>query len=299
MDNGALSVNNLDVENTPHALGWYIIISIVLISLLAISMFIFFYYSNTPNLRNITLVNNDAEMMNVLITSKDLELPIFKLNSKAKTTFQAWPGTEMKVYAYTDSDVHPLTYAYLTLSDMSGNGQGTIILNGVTYSNLNTGTNNVGGLNNYDSYGVSLEKGYNIAMTIYPNNMNYPNESLREENLINVNNNPNSIFSDIYTCSGPVWYQYISKNNQYFPCPKDLSENGNCINPCKQLGGDYCKCESDWPDINNYYVFSSACPTCRITTCDTTNYTCSRNDINNHHAIDYTIEFMPALGTLF
>lgn len=269
----------MENDNIPiGGLGTHFIIGIIATALLIVVTLIFFVFWNNSNQRSITLKNNSSNIINLNISSLDIdnkivELPIFMLFPNSSKILTASPGVTIIVSGYTDSNKNPLTYAKLVLGNAGFASKGTIEFNGFIYYNL-ISTNEF-----IDKYGISLQNGYNLPITITPNN---------------VDSDSNSVFS----CSGPIWYQYINNNNPIFPCPEILQNAENCINPCIQLKEDYCKCEQDWEELDYYYTFAAACPNCLITTCDDLNYFCSNQNINNHKPIDYTITFMPNLGII-
>lgn len=267
----------MENDNIPiGGLGTHFIIGLIATAILIIATLLFFLFWNNSNQRSVTLQNNSSNIINLNISSIDLDnnivqLPIFILPPNSNKILLASPGITLVVSSYTDSNKNPLTYAKIIFGNSGSASKGTIEFNSSTYYNL-ISTNEF-----IDKYGVSLQNGYNLPITITPNNID-----------------SNSVFS----CSGPIWYQYINNTNSVFPCPETLQSGDNCINPCIKLDGDYCKCENDWDQLDYYYAFAAACPNCLITTCDDLNYYCSNQDINNHKPIDYTITFMSDLGII-
>lgn len=264
-------------------LGTHVIIGLVATAILIIAMVLYFFFWNNPNTSTITIKNNGTSALNVLVSSPNssgtaTNIPVKRIVGGSSFSFFAYPGTSLDISGYTDGNQNPLTVAKLVLGNSGVVSTGKIVFDGITYSNLTSSANST------DQYGVSLQKGYNVPITIYPNN-----------------NNLQSDTNNIFTCSGPIWYQNISESNSIFPCPDSLDMGDNCINPCEraqQLGEDYCKCENEWPQLDYYYVFASSCPNCLITTCDTLNYSCSTNNINNHTPVNYDVVFFPDLGNV-
>lgn len=278
-------MNTLDDNIPTGGLGIHVIIGLIATCILIIAVLVYYLFFNTPNQRTITIKNNSNETLNIVISSvktnnEILVLPTYILDSQATANLTVSPGLTVIISGYTHSNTNPLTYAKIIFGNAGNSSSGKIVFNGQTYSDLITTIDNV------DHYGVSMQNGYNVPISVFPNSISSANNNLTPNN---------------FTCTGPVWYQYVSSNNEVFPCPPVLQDNQSCINPCKILGEtspSYCKCENEWEQLDYYYAFESACPNCLITTCDELNYHCSYNDINNHTPINYTVTFFPELGLI-
>lgn len=223
-------------------------------------------------------------------------LPANLLSPGQTLTYKATPGSILTIKGYYEGDlgsidsVNTLTNVKLTLAGEGFNGK----------SRITDGNNIIGNLSisrsSSDIYGVSLQVGYNIPITI---------EST-------ANNNRND--ADKFSCIGPEWNHTINGTGTNV-CPTVLIYPGfilnpdgppvyqSCSTPCTAIGGTgYCcletnvcnmteGCETEWPIPEYYDVFADACPDCLITECDNPNYTCS----SNNGLTSYTITFCPPL----
>jgi hypothetical protein len=249
---------------------------------------LFFYIGNNPPSSTLPVVNNCSSPVSVIISAGDVNfnntqnLSSQSLAANESTTYTATPGTNVIIqgYSYNQIPTDALTTAQLSLA-------GSNYSRSVTLSDGTNVLENLPG-NDYatDTYGVSMQTGYNI---------------------------PIGISSDNPLCQGPTWYGEVVSTPgavNYYPCPPLLQgANGTCNSPCSVFGTDqYCcnipcdtpgGCENTWPQLDYYYTFAASCPNCLITNCDTLNYTCAPPNINSYNSStninNYTITFCPGV----
>ena len=269
---------------------WIIIaLTIALLIIFGIAIWVFFAFFNPPAMHEIIVNNNCSHNINVLFgavtTNQSIEFfPVIKLSPKQTHLYKATPGTSIIVQGYKDNDmilinnVNPFTTAELTLA-----GQGFVGKHQVTNGNIIITDLHITA-NSTDKYGISLQGGYNIPISI---------------SVHHNSNNPScpsaGSWNHLITATGPN------------SCPEELQSPGTganyqvCLNPCTMIGGTaYCctqsgacsttgGCEQLWPELDYYTVFANACPTCLITNCDDPHFTCtSTRDLTS-----YSINFCP------
>lgn len=278
------------LDNTFPLIILSISISLIIILILLVS--IFFIAFDQPQTHNITIVNNCSQ--NVFVRFGALLndgtyafLPDNLLNPKQTHQYAATPGTTLLIQGYHEGDIAPIASANpLTSVNLILAGNGFINQSQITDGNNIINNVNISG-NSIDTYDVSIQNGYNIPISIQPNNSG---------------------------CSGPHWNHTINATGPN-ACPTELIYPGNigmpetptvyqsCSTPCTAFGGTaYCcnepgictvsgECEAQWPIPSYFDVFSSACPNCLITNCDTPNYTC--DTVSHGELTQYTITFCP------
>ncbi len=280
-------------------------LSVCLVIIFILFIILYFAVFSVPSTHEILVDNKCSE--NIIVrfgalstTGTNDFLPDHLLTPGQTLIYRATPGSILTIQGYHEGDlapinsVNPLTTVNLTLAGqnfggMTGKSQ---ITDGSTIiSNLAISPNAM------DIYGISLQGGYNIPISI--------------ESTANNNKNPDDEFS----CSGPIWNHRINATGPN-SCPIPLIYPGfilnpegppiyqSCSTPCTAIGGTaYCctetnacsipeGCETAWPIPEYYDVFFDACPDCLITSCDTPNYTCS----STNGLTSYTITFCPPLS---
>jgi succinate dehydrogenase hydrophobic anchor subunit len=273
---------------------WIILgLAIALIIIFVIIIVIFFFFFNPPAMHDIVVTNGCSQPINILFGALTINktvqfLPVLSLNSGQTHSYKATPGVSIIVQGYRNGDevlsdkVNPFTTVELSLAGQGFNGKSQITdnTNIITNLDINPDPN--------DKYGVSVQGGYNIPITITSTAFN--------------NRDPTNRFS----CRGPIWNHTIDATGPN-SCPINLQSPGTaanyqvCLNPCTEFGGTaYCcttpgicestgGCEHSWPDLDYFTTFENACPTCLITNCDTSNFTCS----SKNGLTQYEILFCP------
>lgn len=268
--------------------GIIIGLAIALIVIFIIFMLMFFFVFNPPAMHEILVTNNCIEpihaLMGVVTSNSNVEfLPERLLNPGENYVYRATPGTSLLIQGYRNGDalvssgVNPFTTVELTLAGQNFDGKHQVTDGNAVLTNIQTNSNPD------DRYGVSVQGGYNIPITIFSFAFN--------------NREPSNRFS----CLGPNWNHTIAGTGG-LSCPSELQSPSMddyevCLNPCTAIGtGGFCctepgacgisgGCQQSWPVFDYYTVFSSACPNCLITNCDMANYTCSSRDGLTSYAI--------------
>lgn len=266
---------------------------VILLILFGLALVVFFLAFNHPPTHEITVVNNSLAPMNILFgitNSSNTEfLPVLTLAAGQNHTYRATPGTEVIVQGFRTGDIivtsglNPFTTVSLILASLGFTGKqqitdGTVII---------TGSSNITSYS-LDFYGVSVQGGYNVPISIYASNY--------------FSQDPVNPFS----CRGPNWTHTITATGPN-ACPTELqSPSSNyqvCLNPCTEFGttGFCCTapnscsmtsgCQQGWDPFTYYTVFADACPNCQITNCDLLKYSCSSN---TGVLSQYTIVFLPS-----
>ncbi len=139
-----------------------------------------------------------------------------------------------------------------------------------------------------DSYGVSVQNGYNFVASITP--------TITPNSIINI--------EDPFSCGSLNWrYPLATTGSGFRSCPENLQTtietNPVCGSPCTILNGtNYCctssnacaeQCQLTWnANISYWDRLHAACPNCMITNCDTLNFYCGSN---NAYPTIYNITF--------
>lgn len=281
---------------------WVItVLAILLIILFILAMIIFFFLGNTPEMHNVTVVNNTAIPITIIFgwfngNSSDIFTPTTLQPGQSKI-YKSTPGVTLRVGGLINEqlngkdidilvDTSPYTYVELSLAGQNYDGkleisEGNEILKPPSRNR-----------NLQDIYGVSMQQGYNLQMTI----------------AATLNDDKNT--NDPFSCVGPIWTHTIDSNGPNM-CPLELQQLGTggiyegCYSPCDVYGNtgatgiSYCcsatgacgitgGCENEWPSYDYYTVFHVACPNCLVTNCDQLNYHCSSESGRLTH---YTITF--------
>jgi hypothetical protein len=288
---------NIDVEyaTKPHGgsktPSLVIGLTIALLIIFGIAILVFLLFFNPPAMHEIAVVNNCSQNINVLFgvvtPTQSIEFfPVKVLVPKQIHYYKATPGTSIIVQGYRDNDtvltigVNPFTTVELTLAGQGFEGKhqvtdGTNIITNVHIT-----------ANASDQYGVSVQGGYNIPISLVSSAFN--------------NRNPNNRFS----CLGPTWNHTIDATGSN-ECPLVLQSPGTggqyqvCLSPCTAIGGqEFCctapnacgttgGCQQLWDQQDYYTVFHNACPNCLITNCDNPNYTCGSQGGLTQYVITY------------
>lgn len=274
---------------------WIIIgLAVALLIIFGIIVLVFFLVFNPPATHEIAVFNNCSENINVLFgvvtPNQTIEFfPTVKLSPRQTIYYAATPGTSIIMQGYRDGDVvlsnaiNPFTTAELTLAGEGFGGKHEVRYGNNIITNVHITNDPV------DRYGVSLQGGYNIPISV--------DAATSGTNLPSGN----------FTCTaGPTWNHTINATGSN-KCPDELQSPGTgsnyqvCLNPCTTIGGTgYCctegnacsatgGCESLWPRQDYYTVFEMACPNCLITNCDTPQYTCN----STKGLTSYLITFCP------
>jgi len=290
--------SNIDTNTIrPTKTSWIVFaLAISLIVILIIATIVFFYLFNTPPMHEIIIENNCAQNINVIFGAQSSNfdivfLPVISIEPNIRQIYKVTPGVSIYVQGFSNTAIrlpnklNPFTTAQLILAGQGFNGS-TQISDGINIlNNLYFNDNSV------DTYGVSVQGGYNYPISIVPTN---------------GTRDPNNVLS----CASPSWNYSINSTGPN-SCPIELqsptpkSDYQVCMSPCTAFDtSSYCcdgagacsgrnQCQTSWPDPPNYYkVFSEACPNCLITNCDKQNYSCSstRNGLTQ-----YLITFCPSL----
>lgn len=244
----------------------------------------YMYVFNTSSMHNIIVTNNSNSPINVIFGANSSSgykfLPTKELNIGESFTYKSTPSVNIMVQGYRPGDINfsginPFTTVMLQLSGNKFSGKTQVTDGSAIINNLIQNTES------HDIYGVSVQNGYNLPVTITSTSFN------------NRNNN------DMFSCVGPIWYSSITS------CPSQLQAPSPdnyqvCQSACRVFGtDDYCckennscgftgGCESVWPDQNYYNIFSQSCPNCLITNCDNPNYRCE----SFGGLSEYTITFL-------
>jgi hypothetical protein len=275
------------------------LISIILIIIFIIAIVVYFAVFNQASMHNISVGNNCDRNVYVrfgVLQSSGMTtfLPDRLLKHGETWLYKSTPGAMIVIQGYHEGDLapisspNPLTTVKLVLSGQGFQGKGQITDGNVIIDNLELSTDSV------DKYGVSMQDGYNIPISI----------------LSTGNNNKDS--SNPFSCIGPNWDYTIAATGPH-ACPTELVYPGNiispegplvyqsCTSPCTSLGGTaYCcaepnicvaedGCQSQWPEQSYYNLFAGACAKCMITDCDQLNYSCS----SVGGLTEYSITFCP------
>lgn len=277
---------NIDVENNTKSYNrtpWIILgIVVVLLIMFAAAVIIFFILFNPPAMHEIEVINNSTENINILFgaisPNEDIIfLPTRSILPGQSHQYKATPGTGIIVQGYRDNDtiltddLNPFTTVELLLAGEGFNGKHQVTDGAVIITDV------IVNVNSSDKYGVSMQGGYNVPISI---------SSIDNNNKADVNDN--------FTCGGPTWNHTIEATGPNHPCPFALQYKFDdyqlCFNPCTLgLSNEFCcaipgicdrtgGCEQSWNPYEFYTVFSSACPNCLVTNCDNLNYTCNSKD---------------------
>lgn len=243
-----------------------LIVSLLLTLVFIAAVILFFIFFNKSPAHNITVTNSSTTNVTVIFGAMIgpdtiAYLPNHTIAPGGSYTYQSTPGTSLIIQGSLSSSEAARTTVYLNLAGEAFASE-TIITDGQT---------KITGLTrnelNEDNYGVSVQQGYNIPVTIVGSNSSA-------------------------SCPGPLWTQNVI-------CPTALQATGSCLSACQAIGGtDYCcefqnacqlpgGCESVWLQPDYYHTYGAACPNCLITNCDTNNYFCaSKGELTS-----YTITF--------
>lgn len=267
-------------------------IGIALIIIFFLVILVYFWAFNTPAMHEIIVKNTTNVPINVIFgginnQSNVVFLPVRQIAVGASFTYKASPNVDILVQGYRNGDAiittgfNPFTTVGLQLAGNNFAGKNQITDGSAMLTNLAINRSSV------DNYGVSVQSGYNLPITISSTAFN------------------NQVNNNAFSCGGPIWNHSITATGTN-ACPDALQEpsvtnyqvcesacltfNTNdfcCLNPgaCNMKGG----CEAGWPNQNYYNVFASACPNCLITNCDNPNYTCG----SKGGLTQYTIVFLP------
>lgn len=232
------------------------LIAIVATLLLIFFTVIFFAFWNRPNQKKLIISNQTKNQLNILISSTSLDgstvtLPAISVPAgDSILTVNLYPGTIVYVQAYTSvtSNLDTLTTGILATGGFLSSGQLSVSNSQSTNTSL-TGLLTTG--NDLDFYGVSLQSGFNLKMTLSPEGENQSKSGL--------------------TCGSQVWSDTVT-------CPAPLKGSDGCLNPCV-LGVEYCdntsNCTNSWPNLDYYHDFNNACPSCLVGQCEGLNFSCS------------------------
>jgi hypothetical protein len=269
-------------------------VTLLLLLVIAIVVTLFFLFFNPPAMHEITIVNNCSQDIYVMVGAVGPNqtinfLPTQLLTSQESGYYQATPGTSIIVQGFRNNDSHlvnainPFTTVEITFAGENFSGKHQVTDGNVIISDVYITTNSI------DKYGVSVQGGYNIPIT------------LTARNFANNNNSGN------FYCSGPQWNHTINATGPD-ACPDILQSPGTgsnyqvCLNPCTaNIAQGFCceqenacsatgGCQQLWPIKEYYDVFHDACPNCLITNCDDPNYTCNSN---NGSLTQYIITLCP------
>lgn len=274
--------SDYEATNGTSPILWIVLgMTFLLLLIIAIVITIFFLFFNPPAMHEIIINNNCSEYINVLVgvitpNQTLIFFPIQKLNLNQIHYYYATPGTSIIVQGFKNSDtfnedaVNPFTTVEITFAGEGFGGKHQVTDGDIIITDVHITSNAI------DKYGVSVQGGYNIPI------------SLTAKNFVRQSNN------DRFYCAGPDWNHTINATGSHV-CPTPLQSPGTgtdyqvCLTPCTSIGGeDYCceesnacsvtgGCEQLWPIKEYYDVFQNACPNCLITNCDDPNYTCRSN----------------------
>jgi hypothetical protein len=273
-------------------------VAVTVILLFGAIILIYFLFFGAHPMHDIIVSNASGVDINVIFGAEispyeSKFLPIRLIPSGESFTYKSTPGVTIRVQGFRNGDSIGSERFTTALLQLAGGKTTTTRL-------VTDGTNILKGLysNEYvvDRYGVSLQLGYNLPVTIAPT-----------KNFQLITN------GDKFICYGPTWTRNIPGTGPTgIACPSNLQSPGGstgyqvCLSACEttSVTNDiYCckqenscttpgGCEATWPNQNYYNVFAGACPNCLITNCDTFNYSCS-TDNPNDGLIQYTITFLP------
>lgn len=257
--------------------GVVIGLAIILLIVFVMTIIIFFTFFNSPATHQITVLNNCSQSINVLFGAAGSNLLAFfktkSLSPGQTTTYFATPGVSVVMQAYRPGDTlatggaSPFTTVELVLAGNNFNGTAQVTDGSEIITDI------VINRNVSDQYGVSMQGGFNLPITITSTGFN--------------NRDPQNKFS----CVGPAWNRPINADQ----CPPQLQAPGTgsqyevCLAPCTAIGGpQFCcsepgicsspdSCQSQWPDPDFFTVFKDACPNCLVTNCETLNYSCGNS----------------------
>lgn len=290
------AANNTQVHRnskTPYMVGG-IVVALIVIFILAVVIFIILF--EDVLVHNIRVVNNCTDPMNVLLVSQGKSLPT-TIPVNGTYQYAITPGFSGYLTATVGPNtilcndvVCPNTQVVLNMADDSS-GQVQMVNQNGSFIKLELPDP----VYPQDTYGVSVQQGYNIPMTIAATS-NFTGSATG------------------FNCTGPVWANTIPQTT----CPTELQildSGGNylsCASACDAgLEGqddttDYCctrfncnttsttnpTCETLWAEQSYFTTFDDACPNCLITNCDQPNYTCSST---GNELSTYTITLCPAV----
>src|SRR3972149_1259340 len=160
-------------------------ISIALIIIFAIMIAVYFLVFNVPNMHEIMVKNTTTVPINVIfgatIPNNISYLPVRQIAPGSFFTYHATPSVSILVQGYRNNDTlsnpNLFTTVGLELSGSNYNGatqitDGSTTINGLSTNNLTS-----------DIYGVSVQLGYNLPITI-----------------------------ESTTCTGPIWNHPITSS---------------------------------------------------------------------------------------
>lgn len=292
----SLSAGKADIDvaqaTSPHGgstIMWAIgALAIILIVLFIVVMIAFFVWAGrNPPTHNIEVTNDASVPVSVIFGADNgngvSAFDPITLQPGDSKTYTATPGAGLQIAGLLSEQTSGVTEAAFTFTVLQlagSNYDGVVrISNGPQIiENLERFTNN------QDLYGVSMQRGYNLQMTIRPTQNVEPN------------------LSDPFSCTSPQWFHTVNSSTSVpqLHCPPELQDEGACASACDTFSGVtgtvYCcaqegacsvagGCENEWPNYDYYTVFYNACQNCLITNCDTLNYHCTSeaNTLSNYH----------------
>lgn len=273
-------------------------VAVTLILLFGAALLIYFLVFNKPAMHEIIVVNNSGVPINVIfggtLSSNDgtiKYLPTRQIASGQSFTYKSTPGVTIFVQGYRNGDIvasdsiNPFTTVGLLLAGNKFTGNPEITDGSAIVNGLETNTSAI------DEYGVSVQGGYNLPVTIRATN-NFQTGNINTK----------------FACVGPTWNRAIPGTGTVgIACPPILRYPGGtggyqvCLAACGATGVPdpvYCcgdtgacgisgGCEASWPNQNYYNVFAGACPNCLITNCDLPNYQCESADGLSQYTINF------------
>lgn len=268
---------------------WMIVgLTVGLIIIFGIFTVLFFLIWNQPNMHHFSIINNTSESINVLFGSEINGFTGFEpilLSQGQSVHLEATPAAQVTIQAYYAGSPTPSTYPYpftkLVMYLAGENYTGKVqIKNGDHYITVPNNEMN----SSQDLYGVSIQDGYNLKLTVSSTN-------------------------GTGGCGGPAWGTPGScTGTLIFPHPE--GDEFACMTPCfassySGLTGNntdaYCCIPESICDstggckqfLEPYYssIFYPLCPECLITNCDTLNFQCnsSINEPSNYSIAFYDL----------
>lgn len=295
-------------------------LTLILIVVFSIGVLLFYMFGNSQQMHQIDVVNNCSSPIIFLIgdiapttsgTTGSIGNAIQQtINAHDTATFYASPGAKLVMRGYyecyaastldhpppcSSSPNFPFTDVMLHLGGFMPNTSPYITNANGNYKISVPQSTQVDNDNDY--YGVSMQIGYNIPVTIRP----YA---------------PQSHINDPSICGSPTWTgtidettcgqrdSYLDENGHYQGCQtpctyysnlgiERLTEEYCCQRPhsCSQTGG----CDRTWASLSN--KFRDACPQCMITNCDALPFNCGTASGNttspNGGLSQYTVTYCP------